>query len=232
MDHQGYLMRSWQRFRGSLAYYKRGRRHLHPPMNGQTERIELVRQIIARCRIARIVETGTFRANTTAWFATFGLPVITVEINPRYFGYARARMRIHANVALHEGHSIDFLQSIIAGPIDRMAPTLFYLDAHWLDDLPLREEIELIVANFSRAVIVVDDFEVPDDPGYGFDDYGPGKRLSLEYLSQAAVPYLAIYFPRARSESESGARRGSVILTANIELERVLDDLSVLRRWI
>jgi hypothetical protein len=80
-------------------------------------------------------------------------------------------------------------------------------------------------------VIVVDDFQVPDDPGYGFDDYGFGKRLSLEYLLQAAAPSIAIFFPRARSESETGARRGSVTLTTNVELEEVLDRLPALRRW-
>ena len=203
-------MQFWQRLRGRASYYrKRNRRSFGPPMNGQTERVELVQQVITQCRIERIVETGTFLANTTVWFAGLGLPVVTVEISARYFGFSQARLRTHGNVAAHEGNSIDFLRSIIAGAINPEAPTLFYLDAHWLDHLPLREEVELITANFSRSVIVVDDFEVPDDPGYGFDDYGAGKRLSLDYLLQAATPPLAIYFPRVRSEQETGARRGS-----------------------
>jgi hypothetical protein len=108
---------------------------------------------------------------------------------------------------------------------------LFYLDAHWLDHLPLRDEIELIVANFSSAAIVIDDFEVPDDPGYGFDNYGTDKRLSLDYLLQASTPPLAIYFPRARSEQETGARRGSATLTANPRFEEILDRMPALRRW-
>jgi hypothetical protein len=225
-------MRFWQRLRGRYDYYRRrGRRPVGSPMNGQTERIELIRQVITQCGILRIVETGTFLANTTVWFATFGLPVMTVEINPRYFGYSHARLRAHDNVVTREGHSIDFLRSIIAEPLNRVAPTLFYLDAHWLDHLPLREEIELITTSFSKAVIVVDDFKVPDDPGYGFDDFGPDKRLSLDYLLQGNLPPLAIYFPRARSESETGAKRGSVTLTANLDLERVLDRLPALRRW-
>jgi len=160
-------------------------------MNGQTERVELVKQLIVQCGILRIVETGTFTANTTVWVATFGLPVTTVEINPRYFGFSRARLRQHDNVVAYEGNSIDFLRSLIAEPIDHTAPTLFYLDAHWLDYLPLREEIELITANFSSAVVVIDDFQVPDDPGYGFDDYGSDKRLSIDYLLQATTPPLA-----------------------------------------
>jgi hypothetical protein len=225
-------MRFWQRLRGGFSYYrKRNRRFFGPPMNGQASRIELVQQIIARCGIERIVETGTFLANTTVWFASFGMPVATVEISARYFGFSRARLRAHDNVTIFEGNSIDFLRSIIAGAVDRTAPTLFYLDAHWLDHLPLREEVEIITANFPRSVIVVDDFEVPDDPGYGFDDYGADKRLSLDYLLQAATPALAIYFPVVHSKQETGARRGSVTLTASHEFEGVLDRLPALRRW-
>ncbi len=226
-------MRFWQRLRGRASYYrKRKKRYFGPPMNGQTGRIELVQQVIAQCGIQRIVETGTFLANTTVWFAGFGLPVMTVEIDARYFGFSQARLRTHGNVAVHEGNSIDFLRSIIEGPTDRTALTLFYLDAHWLDHLPLREEVELITANFSRSVIVVDDFEVPGDPGYGFDNYGAGKRLSLDYLLQAATPSLAIYFPRIGSNEETGVRRGSATLTASPELEAVLDRLPALRRWM
>jgi hypothetical protein len=48
-------------------------------------------------------------------------------------------------------------------------PTLFYLDAHWEEYLPLRDELQLIYNNFPRAVVLVDDFKVDDDLGYGFD---------------------------------------------------------------
>jgi hypothetical protein len=225
-------MRFWQRLRGRASYYrKRNKRFFGPPMNGQTERLDLVQQVITQCGIERIVETGTFLANTTVWFASFGLPVMTVEISARYFGFSEARLRTHGNVAAYEGNSIDFLRSIIAGAIDHAAPTLFYLDAHGLNHLPLREEIDLITTNFSRSVIVIDDFEVPGDPGYGFDDYGAGKRLSLDYLQQSATPSLAIYFPHVSSAQETGARRGSATLTASPELEGVLDRLPALRRW-
>ena len=64
-------------------------------------------------------------------------------------------------------------------------PTLFYLDAHWNDHLPLREEVELALKHFAKAVLIIDDFAVPDDPGYAFDDYGPGKALTLDYLARA-----------------------------------------------
>jgi hypothetical protein len=53
----------------------------------------------------------------------------------------------------------------------------FHLDAHWEGDLPLQEEIEIILGRFPNFLIMIDDFRVPGDSGYGFDDYGRGKML-------------------------------------------------------
>ncbi len=209
----------------------RSRDHAYPAMNGQIARLEFTREIILRCRIARIIETGTYRANTTRWFAQFGLPVVTSEIVPRLAELGKLRLRTFPNVEVRASDSVAVLRSLATEPIDRSAPTLFYLDAHWFKSLPLREEVELAVAHFTEAVLIIDDFAVPDDPGYGFDNYGPGKALNLDYLSRVNTPPLMIYFPVATSSQETGARRGSAILTANTEMAAILDGLPLLRRW-
>ncbi len=200
-------------------------------MNGQTARLELTREIIMRCRIARIVETGTYRAATTRWFAQFGLPVVTSEIVPRLAELGKLRLRSFPNVEVRDKDSVAVLRSLVTEPIDLDAPTFFYLDAHWFDHLPLREEVELVMAHFTKAVLMVDDFAVPDDPGYGFDDYGPDKALTLDYLLRANTPPLVIYFPTAKSINETGAKRGSTVVTANAEMTAILDGLPLLRRW-
>ena len=56
--------------------------------------------------------------------------------------------------------------------------TFFYLDAHWRDALPLREELRIIATQHACAVVMVDDFKVEDDSGYGFDIYGNGCEMS------------------------------------------------------
>jgi hypothetical protein len=48
----------------------------------------------------------------------------------------------------------------------RDSPLFFYLDAHWNEDLPLAEEIDLIFSRSPCAVVMIDDFEVPGDPGF------------------------------------------------------------------
>jgi hypothetical protein len=76
------------------------------PMNSQSARCALARQIIKDCKIARIIETGTFFGTTTEFFAAFGLPVVTVELNPAHAAQSRERLKTLKNVRLLEMDSI------------------------------------------------------------------------------------------------------------------------------
>jgi hypothetical protein len=207
------------------------RRVRSQPFNRQEARREMVERIIPLCGIVRFVETGTYVGNTTEYFAKFNLPVITAESDPVHAALAAERLRPWQNVQLRTYDSVRALRELAQEPIDRAAPTLFYLDAHWHEYLPLRDELEIALGQFANAVVLIDDFQVPDDPGYGFDSYGPGKTLNLDYLLAAKAPPLAVYFPSVPSQQETGARRGCVVVTASSALAAILDRLELLRRW-
>lgn len=208
--------------------------HPPPPMNGQSARMEIVRQIVERGAIERVVETGTHLGSTTLWLSAFGIPVISCELHPRRFGYARHRLRRQGHIQLHQANSVDLLQHLVSAEglpeNPRARPTLFYLDAHWNDYLPLRDELRLVFGGFPRAVVLIDDFQVPGDSGYGYDDYGPGKALTLEYLRSAQTPPLTVFFPSVASRHETGRRRGCVVVTTDAELTRTLEKIPLLRR--
>ena len=108
-------------------------------------------------------------------------------------------------------NSVRVLQELTHKSIDRSIPTLFYLDAHGQNSLPLHDEVELAVAHFAKAILLIDDFAVPDDPGYGFNNYGPDKRLTLEYLLQGIYRYLPYIF-RRRLRIKRPARDAGVSL--------------------
>jgi hypothetical protein len=107
----------------------------------------------------------------------------------------------------------------------------FYLDAHGYGDLPMADEIRLAFRYWPEAVVMVDDFAVPDDPGYGFDDWGPGKALSLGYLIDNGILPAGVWFPRCNSAAETGMRRGCVVLAHGADVIRRLDSLATLRSW-
>jgi len=201
------------------------------PFNRQEARRKMVEQLIPLCGIVRFVETGAYVGNTTAYFAKFNLPVITAESDPVHIEIATERLRPLQNVQLRAYDSVRMLRELAEEPIDHAVPTLFYLDAHWQEHLPLRDELEIVLGGFANAVVLIDDFQVPDDPGYGFDNYGPGRTLNLDYLLAARTPPLAIYFPSVPSQQETGAKRGCVVVTASSALAVILDRLQQLRRW-
>ena len=210
--------------------HRRGGRHV-APLNGQDGRAAIMEAIVRICTIEQIVETGTYRGATTAWFTQFGLPVHTVEANRRFAHLARLRFASEPLVHAFEMDSATFLEALANEDKLTGAVTLFYLDAHWGERLPLAEELRTVARAFTSSVVVVDDFRVADDPDYGFDDYGPGKRLDLEYVMTTGVSGLTAFFPALAGAKETGARRGCVVLTTHVGLADKLRGLPLLRPY-
>ncbi|MET8801335.1 hypothetical protein [Streptomyces sp. NPDC004546] len=194
------------------------------PMNGQVLRQQLVRDVIRAVAFDEIVETGTYRGVTTTFLSNIsGLPVHTAEVSARFFHYSRVRCADNPAITVHHRDSRGLLRELASRDGD---PTLFfYLDAHWGEDVPRYEELEIIHRRWSRAVVVIDDFRVGDDSGYGHETYN-GAVLDLDYLPQ--LPGWSRYYPAARSSEETGMRRGCLIL-ASPALAGVVDRLDGLR---
>ena len=219
------------RWLATLEYYLRPsvREPSGGPLNGQRVRQQIVLELLRAVPFEAIVETGTYRASSTEFFATHSrVPVHTVESSPRFFYYAKLRFRRRPRLQLALGDSRQFLRTLAKDPTFPKQRVFFYLDAHWYDDLPLREEVELIASSWNDAAIMIDDFEVPGDTGYGFDNYGPDKRLCLEYLPPLSSLGMTAYFPAVPSEKETGARRGCVVL-ADFALADRMASLQLLR---
>jgi hypothetical protein len=184
------------------------------PMNGQVLRQELVRNIAAELDFGLVIETGTYRGDTTGFLAeTFGCPVWTVEANRRWFTFSRGRLRrLRKAVTVEYGDSRERLRSLS----QRMTGVhvFAYLDAHWQKSLPLREEIEIITRAWSHAVIMIDDFQVPDDAGYRFDDYGSGAELNRDYLTTCSLEGWRLSYPAVPSQIETGSKRGCCVLSS------------------
>ena len=185
-------------------------------MNGQRFRCLLVAELIQKLAPLAIVETGTYLGMTTEWLASFQLPTFSCEAMQDNYGFAAARLAATPNVHLVRRDSRSAIAAFLDGPLKQHLhePMLFYLDAHWFDDLPLDDEVQMIFAECPQAIVLIDDFKVPGDSGYGYDDYGPGKSLDAAYLSQAIAQFnLAIRYPSVASSKETGAKRGCAVVT-------------------
>jgi predicted O-methyltransferase YrrM len=208
---------------------------LDSPFNGQKVRQELFRHLLQVSRPAAIVETGTYLGSSTDFMAECSrLPVYSVEADARTHAFAKMRLRKRDNVKLSLGDSREFITKFIEVEASKYAghPLVFYLDAHWGEDLPLYEEIAEIFFSRLQAIVMIDDFQVPDDNGYGYDDYGVGKTLATEYIAPLVSQFqLAEFYPRPPSAVETGLRRGCVVVAQNPTLIDALAGISLLRRW-
>lgn len=200
------------------------------PFNGQRMRRSIFLELVERTRPARIFETGTLRGVTTRFMAESApaAHVFSCEISVNHLEYARAQLARHPNVTLVHLDSRRFLEAYLPPFAASDAVSFFYLDAHWnSEDLPLLEELKLVLTHVRHPLIMIDDFQVPDDPGYAWDDYGPGRSLTLDYLRRLERP-LHAFFP-INSMLESGARRGSILLTVSEPLRDALRPVPLLR---
>jgi predicted O-methyltransferase YrrM len=212
---------------GMLDYYRfpAHRAAWGGPFNGQERRRELFAALVKRIKPIAIVETGTHLGTTTEFMAATGIPTYSVDANPRSCGFARARLWRKRHVTVRHGDSRDALRAFLSRPSHSPngGTILAYLDAHWTDDLPLADELQLIFGECAAAVVIVDDFRVPDDPGYAYDDYGPGKALNAQYIGPVVEAHdLAVFYPSASSQQETGLRRGC---SGHTELPQFIDDV-------
>jgi hypothetical protein len=208
-----------------------GYQSLGTALNGQPVRRDIVRALVAAHPLAAVVETGTFRGATSEFSYVTGAEVHTVEANRRFFEFARLRLRGQTAVHQHFGDSRSFLRTLAQDEHFPKSQVLFYLDAHWKRDLPLLEELRIIRDAWTSSVCIIDDFEVPGDPGYTFDDYGPGMRLCLDYLSAEVIKDRAVLVPSVRGENEGGSRRGCAVIV-DTACAATIESLCKLRRVV
>jgi len=203
--------------------------------NGQANRKLIFQTLLQIIKFDAIVETGTYLGDTTGYMATCShLPVYTCEIDKRFNALARMRLRGISNITFALSDSRCFLRNLFVGKNILTAKRIFvYLDAHWYSELPLREELEIIFSSSKDFVVMIDDFKVPGDNGYGYDNYGKGRELSLQVLQDLLSDYKAIaFFPTLLSSEETGFRRGCVILAGNQNFIKVLQNVQSLREHL
>jgi hypothetical protein len=221
-------------FLGALDYWRfpKTRSSWGGPFNGQIARRHLFHAIVGAFQPRAIIETGTYRGTTTDLMAATGLPIYTIENDPRLYGYSRMRFYTRRNVNVLCGDSRKTMTELFTGPLQmlRREVLFVYLDAHWEHDLPLTEELDIVFAHAPNSIAMIDDFQVPFDPGYRYDRYRSGKALTPGYIAPVVEKReLAIFYPSTESFAESGAKRGCAVLAARATHEAKLSGIELLR---
>jgi hypothetical protein len=201
--------------------------------NAQMHRKRIFLDLMAASGCEVIVETGTFIGDTTGYLATTtNAKIFTCEANRTFYSLAKSRLTGFPNIQFTHGDSRQFLRTLVESDLSSARyskPVFFYLDAHWHEDLPLWDEVDIIAKNVKEFVILVDDFQVPGDPGYQYDNYGPKKSLDLETFADCfRQSDVAPFFPSLPASQETGSKRGCVVLTRHGLLSEKLQQLESL----
>lgn len=194
-----------------------------------------MRELADQFDVSACVETGTYQGATTAYLASmFPRRIVhSIEVNPSHFATASRRLRSQSNARLILGSS----ESLVANLLEKSALgplPLFYLDAHWYDYWPLEDEVRQIASRSPKAIIWVDDFQVPrrDDfvycmGGGGSPEFSGRKTIDTRVCNLALVGPLLnprlhydILFP-SYGVKEAGSERmiGYVVIFQNLEPE-------------
>ena len=141
----------------------------------------LVKHIMATLKPDRFVETGTHMGWTDMWMAEHypSLPIFSVEIDDQYYAVAVHNCKPYPNIKLYHMSSPDFLKLIYDQL--KMGLTLFFLDAHFWQYVPLRDECKVIVT-LDKYVILADDFAC-ENPHFGGDTFEGKFENNIEYLA-------------------------------------------------
>lgn len=124
-----------------------------------------------------IVETGCFLGDTTEYLANRypQLPIRTCDVVENHAAFTQHRVADRQNVTVFHGDSAALLPSLLCG----LNRPLVYLDAHWLDKWPLRDEL----ISIRDGVIAIDDFYIGHDR-FGYDHYD-GEVCGPELVARA-----------------------------------------------
>jgi len=198
--------------------------------NGLAGRKRIFQEILNHVQIERIIETGTYLGNTTGYMATMSnVQVLSCEKNSTLYDLARFRLKDMRTISLEHMDSIAFLNRLAKNHEITVDKCFFYLDAHWGKDVPLREEIAIIASNWKEYVIMIDDFKVPDDSGYGFGSYGTLEQIDMPSLHQ--MYGLCASFPAIRSDQETQPPTGCVVLMQHDTYVRIGENIKTLRLY-
>lgn len=200
-------------------------RRLHA-FNGQIVRLKYVADLFNAVGCTAFLETGT-RFGATALSAAYLLRtrVRSVEVNRNALRLARVARALtrQSGVEFVHGDSRRALRHWLTDPGVGARP-MVYLDAHWLHEHPLRTEVEILLTS-RGCVVVIDDAQVPHDPGFGYDhqEFGQASSwsftVSLEAVSDLLPKERVIaLLPGHSATSETGLRQGTLILLVDVPL--------------
>ena len=182
--------------------------------------MKILKEISRFFQITSFVETGTYRGDSS-FIMTRNFPklsIYTCEITEEFFEIAKERLRNYPKIRVFHQSSEKFLNNL---PTEKTGLfPLFFLDAHWYDYWPLKEELKIINLKFNQAIIIIDDFQVPGREDFSYDVENGNLICNFDYIKDCfqKEKKLDLLYPNY-SKKESGTKKlcGYIIIFKNLK---------------
>ncbi|MCE0498130.1 MAG: hypothetical protein LV481_09315 [Methylacidiphilales bacterium] len=148
--------------------------HFHCRAIIDPDLIEIIKKLRSDFDLRNFVETGTFDGDTSFFFSLIFDRVYTCDVIDHG---RRPEFYFRNNLTYATKSSPDFLREHLP---EIGSNSLFYLDAHWEDYWPLRDELAIVFGHCEKPVVVIDDFDAGN--GLEFDSYN-GKQLNFDHIA-------------------------------------------------
>ncbi|MCH9617126.1 MAG: hypothetical protein SP4CHLAM5_04780 [Chlamydiia bacterium] len=159
--------------------------------NSEYELCKSVEMLKERFNLSVAVESGSFMGGTTNFLSSIFPRVDSFEINEKYIDAAKIRFKDQPNVYIHGEDSGKMLGDLLSKlPVERI---FFYLDAHWGEYWPLRDEIKQITEHCKdNCIVMIDDVRVPGNDKIGYDTY-QDRICGYEYVKDVVDELFTSY---------------------------------------
>jgi hypothetical protein len=176
----------------------------------------LITQILSSFNVELFIETGTYLGNTTEFIAKNfpNIKIVTIEINETNYNNSFKKLCNYTNINCIKGDSSKILKEI---DINHCLNKLYYLDAHWYDHNPVRDELKYIFENSKgNEIIIIDDFKVPNR-NLSYD-----RPLEMDYIKDLLDYDKWIYFYKDKDENYDTTATGQIyIFNKNLDMNLI-----------
>jgi len=177
---------------------------------------KLIIKILLSFKVKLFIETGTYLGNTTEFIAKkfSDIKISTIEVNEKYYNNSLIKLSKYPNITCIKGDSSKILKEI---DIDHNLTKLYYLDAHWYDHNPIRDELKTIFeSSRGNEIIIIDDFKVPNR------DLAYDRPLDINYINDLIDTNKWIYFFKDKGENYDTKATGQIyIFNKNLDISLI-----------
>lgn len=164
-------------------------------------------------KIRTIIETGTWKGNTTKFLSDAFDSVITIELDTNFYEEAKW-LDEHKNVRRLKGSSQYWLDRL--ADILKKEKVIIFLDAHGFGmGCPLHKELDALIKNkWDNVILIVHDCYNPEEPSFGFDVYD-GVPISYDLLKDKLEELYGREYAWYYNMKAVGERRGVLFTISN-----------------